>query len=60
MDMGIKIVTHAGMRMSTDIFSNCGYEGGDYSTLAIAISEINTPPILIYKTSFTKVLELNF
>jgi hypothetical protein len=30
MDTGTKIVTHAGMRMGTGIFSNCGYGEGDY------------------------------
>jgi hypothetical protein len=31
-----KIVTHAGMGMG--IFSNCGYDEGDYSTLPIFYS----------------------
>jgi hypothetical protein len=30
-----KIVTHADIEMGTGIFSNCGYEEGDYSTLPI-------------------------
>jgi hypothetical protein len=40
--MGTKIVTHAGMRMGTSIFSNCEYEDEDYSTLLIVLPTLYT------------------
>jgi hypothetical protein len=54
MGTGTNIVTHAGMRMGTGIFSNYGYREGDYSTLPIPYS---LPSLsLIYLGSNTSYL----